>query len=114
MISVAEVSESRSRRRIEPHSRRTAAQSVVTGHADPSPPADRAPAPQPAIVFRAASGGMVCHVRCGQPLEFQGRRAGVELDFYCHRCIEHVTVPECLVPLIPVAGDRLAGATAAA
>ncbi|MFI5325853.1 MAG: hypothetical protein ACHQ7H_06435, partial [Candidatus Rokuibacteriota bacterium] len=29
-----------------------------------------------------------------QPLEFQGRRAQLELDFYCLRCMEHVALPQ--------------------
>jgi len=52
-------------------------------------------------VFRTP-GGQVHHTRCHQPLEYHGRRAQLELDFYCLRCIEHVTLPEMVFPRIPV------------
>ena len=34
------------------------------------------------------------HAVCKHPLEFQGRRAQLELDFYCLRCMEHVALPQ--------------------
>ena len=52
-------------------------------------------------VFRTPD-GQVHHGRCHQALEFHGRRAQLELDFYCLRCTEHVTLPELVFPRIPV------------
>ena len=52
-------------------------------------------------VFRTPD-GHVRHGRCHQTLEFHGRRAQIELDFYCLRCTEHVTLPELVFPRIPV------------
>lgn len=43
------------------------------------------------------------HGRCGRTLEYMGRRAHLELDFYCPQCFEHVSVPECTLPRIPAA-----------
>jgi hypothetical protein len=61
-----------------------------------------ASAPQPAgLVFRTG-GGDLRHAWCGQPLEYHGRRARLELDFYCRRCLEHVTLPSCLLSSVPV------------
>ena len=56
--------------------------------------------PPTAIVFRSLD-GRICHSRCGRSLQFQGRRGGLELDFYCQHCVEHVTLPECILPRIP-------------
>lgn len=52
-------------------------------------------------VFRTPD-GQVRHGRCHQTLEYHGRRAELELDFYCLRCTEHVTLPELVFPRIPV------------
>lgn len=52
-------------------------------------------------VFRLHDGGLH-HAWCKQPLQFQGRRAGLELDFYCIRCLEHVTLPEQVLERVPV------------
>jgi hypothetical protein len=57
-------------------------------------------------VFRTRD-GRIGHSRCGRPLEFHGCRAGIELDFYCHACVEHVTLPECVLSRIPL-GDQTA------
>ena len=52
-------------------------------------------------VFRTPD-GKVHHGRCHETLEYHGRRAALELDFYCLRCTEHVTLPELVFPRIPV------------
>lgn len=57
--------------------------------------------PSIVTVFRGADGRMF-HGWCGQALLYQGRRAQVELDYYCGHCLEHVAVPECTLPDIPV------------
>jgi len=46
--------------------------------------------------------GTICHSWCGRPLEFHGSRGGLELDFFCTRCIEHVTLPESVLSRVPV------------
>ena len=72
---------------------------AVAGH-DPSH------APQPGLVFRTRDGDLR-HCWCGQPLEFHGRRGRLELDFYCRRCLEHVTLPECVLPSVPIVDARV-------
>ena len=42
----------------------------------------------------ASHDGELYHAVCKQPLEFQGRRAQLEFDFYCLRCMEHVALPQ--------------------
>lgn len=67
-----------------------------------APPARAAEESPPVVtLFRAPDGGFF-HARCRQPLEYQGRRAQLELDFYCLRCVEHVSIPESVVPRIPL------------
>ncbi len=66
---------------------------LLGGHASPT-------APPMVMVFRTRD-GRIGHARCCRPLEFHGRRAGIELDFYCQRCVEHVTLPECILSRIP-------------
>ncbi len=46
--------------------------------------------------------GTICHSWCGRPLEFHGSRGGLELDFFCTRCIEHVTLPQSVLSRVPV------------
>lgn len=46
--------------------------------------------------------GEMHHAWCHQPLHYHGRRAALELDFYCLRCVEHVTIPESTLSRIPV------------
>src|SRR5262249_17610983 len=58
-------------------------------------------APPLVMVFRARD-GRIGHARCGWPLQYHGRRAGLELDFYCQGCVEHVTLPECVLSRIPL------------
>jgi hypothetical protein len=62
-------------------------------------------APPITTVFREAAGG-IHHGRCGRLLDFHGRRAALELDFYCTGCLEHVTLPEMVVNRIPVVEQR--------
>lgn len=76
----------------------------ATGGGTPRPapmPAHRPAAPPVVTVFRTPD-GRIFHAWCRQPLEFQGRRAGLELDFYCLHCVEHVPLPECVVSRIPL------------
>lgn len=45
--------------------------------------------------------GDLRHRRCGAVIGFLGRRQGVELDFYCLRCHEHISLPEYVLARIP-------------
>jgi len=65
--------------------------------ASPSTPPE---SPGVVTVFRGADGQMH-HGWCGRTLEYAGRRARLELDFYCPQCFEHVSVPECTLARIP-------------
>ena len=56
-------------------------------------------APPIVTVFRGSDG--IYHARCGRRIEFRGSRGGVEFDFYCLGCREHVTLPEAVLPRIP-------------
>ena len=60
----------------------------------------RAPAPF-TTVYRSPDGGLH-HARCNRCLQYRGSRGGVEVDFYCATCCEHVTIPEIAVARIPV------------
>ncbi|MBI4611315.1 MAG: hypothetical protein HY726_20180 [Candidatus Rokubacteria bacterium] len=57
--------------------------------------------PPIATVFRKPDEG-IYHARCRQRVQFRGTRGGVEVDFYCLCCYEHVTLPEDLLPRIPI------------
>jgi len=64
--------------------------------------ADAATATEVMTVYMALDGGLH-HTRCNQRLSLHGKRAGLELDFYCLTCTESVTIPFCVVDRIPVA-----------
>jgi hypothetical protein len=53
--------------------------------------ATRQAMPPVSTVYRALDGG-IHHARCSRRIEFMGGRAGLELDFYCFTCCEHVTL----------------------
>ncbi len=65
---------------------------------------DAEPLPRVVAVFRR-SDDTVCHTRCGQPLTLQGVRALLEADFYCYRCLTHVTIPLAVLDALPPAPD---------
>jgi hypothetical protein len=44
-------------------------------------------------VFRSVDGSLH-HARCAQRIDFVGMRGGLEVDFYCIACREHVTLTE--------------------
>ena len=50
-------------------------------------------------VFRLEDG--IHHTRCTSRIDFVGVRGGIEFDFYCLACCEHVTLPEGALPRIP-------------
>ena len=71
---------------------RTAKQQVVT----------EASLDAPIVTVYQAPDGLFHHAWCHQPLEYHGRRARLEVDFFCLRCVEHVALPESVLPRIPV------------
>jgi hypothetical protein len=68
----------------------------------PEPEASARDNPAIVTVFVEPSGA-ICHSRCRQPLEYQGTRGRLEVDFYCLRCVEHVSLPLRVLPRIPEA-----------
>ena len=56
----------------------------------------------PIVTVFATPDGQIHHSWCHQPLEYHGRRAALEVDLYCLRCLEHVTLPESVLGRIPV------------
>ena len=65
-----------------------------------APALSRNAMPPVATVFRAPDGSL-CHSRCASRMDFMGRRAGLELDFYCLICCEHVTVTPYVLSRLP-------------
>lgn len=61
------------------------------------------PLNDPAIVtvFRQLD-GRIYHARCRRQIDFRGARGGLELDFYCLSCREHITLPEPVIARIPI------------
>jgi hypothetical protein len=49
--------------------------------------------PPVVTAFRAVDGS-IHHARCAHRIDFVGMRGGVELDFYCLACREHVTLTD--------------------
>ncbi len=64
-----------------------------------------APAPaEPAVsTVHMGSDGTIFHARCGQPLAYMRTRGGLDLDFYCLECVEHVTLPLHAMARVPMA-----------
>ena len=60
------------------------------------------PGNPPIVTVYFHTDGELHHAWCGQPLEFHGTRAGLEIDFFCLYCVEHVTLPNSILPRIPV------------
>jgi len=50
--------------------------------------------PVPRVTTAFLSEGRIHHSRCRGAIDFRGSRGGIELDFYCRTCREHVTLPE--------------------
>ena len=67
-------------------------------------PAGAAAPGEPAIsTVHMGSDGTIFHARCGQPLAYMRTRGGLELDFYCLECVEHVTLPLHAMARVPMA-----------
>jgi hypothetical protein len=58
--------------------------------------------PRIVSVYRGPVGGELRHSRCERELIFIGMRGGIELDFYCLGCREHITLPEAALARVPV------------
>ena len=93
------VPEKRARRRTTERARRaTAVATVATAIEDVDEPVEPVVSPRtmPRImsVYRGSVGGELRHARCDRELVFVGVRGGIEIDFYCLGCREHITLPE--------------------
>jgi hypothetical protein len=55
----------------------------------------------PVSTVHRAPDGSLHHTRCARRMEFMGGRAGVELDFYCYTCCEHITLNPYVVMRLP-------------
>jgi hypothetical protein len=65
----------------------------------------RTPMPPVRTVHRAPDGSLH-HTRCARRMEFMGGRGGIELDFYCYTCCEHITLnPYVVARLAEPAAD---------
>jgi hypothetical protein len=80
-------------------SRAQRAATAVTPEARPEEPARTVPTIRSA--FRSVD-GKLHHARCGRPIELVGVRGGVELDFRCIGCWEHVTLTPASITRLPV------------
>jgi len=67
-----------------------------------APTTSRTMMPPVATVFRSPDGALH-HARCASRMDFMGGRAGLELDFYCLTCCEHVTVTPYVLSRLPEA-----------
>lgn len=101
-MAISQVTAPRSRPRGHGRAARRRSRSAASGELTPSMSHDR-PLDAPAIVtvFHQLD-GRIYHARCRRQIEFCGTRGGLELDFYCLSCREHVTLPEHVLARIPV------------
>jgi hypothetical protein len=65
-------------------------------------PVERREAPVVTTVYLTDEG--LRHARCGEVLAFVRRRQGLELDFHCRACHEHIALTEYALKRIPVGG----------
>jgi hypothetical protein len=63
------------------------------------PPVERREAPAVTTVYLTDEG--LHHTRCGEMLAFIRRRQGLELDFHCRACHEHIALTEYALNRIP-------------
>jgi hypothetical protein len=77
--------------------RRDATVETTTARAEESPRT----IPRVVSVFRGMD-GRLHHARCGHEVELVGVRGGIELDFHCLACWEHVTLTEAALTRVPV------------
>ena len=71
------------------------------------PPVERrVDAPVVSTVYLTDEG--LRHARCGEVIAFLRRRQGLELDFHCRACHEHVSLTEYALSRIPVGAPHTA------
>ena len=63
------------------------------------PPVERREAPAVTTVYLTEDG--LHHTRCREALTFLRRRQGLELDFHCRVCHEHIALTEYALGRIP-------------
>lgn len=74
----------------------------VEEHAEPAAVVTTRTMPRIVSVYRGVTSGELRHSRCEQELHFVGMRGGIELDFYCLTCREHISLPEAALARVPV------------
>lgn len=62
-------------------------------------PVEHRDAPAVSTVYLSDEG--LRHARCGEVLAFIRRRQGLELDFHCRTCHEHIALTEYALTRIP-------------
>ena len=99
-----EVQEKRARRKTTERARRAVAVAVAEDVEERVPEVVVTPRTMPRVtsVYRGAEAGQIHHARCDRELIFVGMRGGIELDFYCLGCREHISLPEAAYNRIPV------------
>lgn len=104
-MSVQTEVERKNRRRGAERPRRatvpTATDEQIEERSEPEPVATRA-MPRIVTVYRGAGAGELRHARCGRELIFVGVRGGIEVDFYCLSCREHITLTEAALARVPL------------
>lgn len=76
-----------------------------TGRRRPTQTPEAPPAAAPPVTtVYMGSDGTIHHAHCGQPVEYLRTRGGLELDFYCLACVEHVTLALNALPRVRIAG----------
>lgn len=96
-MSVAERTLTRHAIRENPERAHGGAASV--GAPKPAPFAFRLP--KIVTVFRDIEGD-IHHRHCGRVIEFVGVRGGIEFDFYCRACHEHITLSDSSIERMPL------------
>ena len=108
MTVQAEVHERRTRRKTTERGRRPTAVATADTLDEHEEPEHREPAPSPrtlpriVTVYRGVAAGEFRHARCDRELIFVGVRGGIEIDFYCLTCREHITLTEAALARVPV------------
>jgi hypothetical protein len=75
---------------------------VEVEHAEPAAVVTSRTMPRIVSVYRGVADGALRHSRCEAELHFVGMRGGIELDFYCLTCREHISLPEAALARVPV------------
>lgn len=99
-----EVQEKRARRKTTERARRTVAVAAPDDVQESVPAVVVTPRTMPRVVsvYRGAVAGQIHHARCDRELIFVGMRGGIELDFYCLHCREHISLPEAAITRVPI------------